>query len=84
MEEKYLHTKLEEIIKRLEKVEALNKEQQLAINKLTRDLEKEIVAEQKYLDEIMQIKNNIENRLDQESEVTKMNPWKPKYLLKQK
>jgi hypothetical protein len=84
MEEKYLHTKLEEIIKRLEKVEALNKEQQLAINKLTKDLEKEIATEQKYLDEIMQIKNNIENRLDQESEVTKMNPWKPKYSLKQK
>ena len=79
MEEKYLLTKLEEVIKRLETVEAVNKEQQLAINKLTKDLEKEMATEQKYLDEIMQLKNNIENRLDQESIVTKMNPWKPKH-----
>jgi hypothetical protein len=50
MEEEYIQAKLEEVIKRLEKVEALNKEQQLAINKLTREIEKEMATEQKYLD----------------------------------
>ena len=73
MEQEYLHIKLEEIIKRLEKVEALNKEQQVIITKLTRDL-----------DEVVQTNSNLESRLDEEGEVTKMNPWKPKYPLDQK
>ena len=42
-------------MKRLEEIEAINKEQQLLIDKLNRDV------------------------LEKESEVTKMNPWKPKY-----
>lgn len=63
-----LQTKLDEVIKRLEQLETINKEQQLTITKLTREL-----------DEMVQIKNNLDNRLDKEIIVTKMNPWKPKY-----
>jgi hypothetical protein len=63
-----IESKLEGVIKRLEQLEATNKEQQLTITKLTREL-----------DEIEQIKNNLENRLDKEIVVTKMNPWKSKY-----
>ena len=63
-----IESKLEGVIKRLEQLEVTNKEQQLTITKLTREL-----------DEIEQIKNNLENRLDKEIVVTKMNPWKSKY-----
>jgi low affinity Fe/Cu permease len=65
-----IQTKLEEIIKRLEQLEATNKEQQLTITKLTKNL-----------DEIVQMKNDMDNRLDKETVVTKMNTWKSKYSL---
>ena len=68
-----IQTKLEKIIKRLEQLETTNKEQQLTITKLTRNL-----------DEIVQIKNDMENRLEKENVITKMNPWKSKYTLEQK
>ncbi len=68
-----IQTKLEEVIKRLEQLEATNKEQQLTITKLTREL-----------DIIEQMKNDMDNRLDKETVVTKMVPWKCKYALEQK
>jgi low affinity Fe/Cu permease len=68
-----IQTKLEEVIKRLEQLEATNKEQQLTITKLTREL-----------DILEQIKNEMDNRLDKETVVTKMVPWKSKYALEQK
>ena len=68
-----IQTKLEEVMKRLEQLEATNKEQQLTITKLTGEL-----------NEIEQIKNNLDNRLDKEIAVTKMVPWKTKYSLEQK
>jgi len=68
-----IQTKLEEVIKRLEQLEATNKEQQLTITKLTREL-----------DILEQIKNDMDNRLDKETVVTKMVPWKSKYALEQK
>lgn len=73
MEEEYIQKKLEEVIKRLEQLEAINKEQQLIITKLTQDF-----------DERIQIKNDIDYRLDKEIAVTKMNPWKTKYTLELK
>jgi hypothetical protein len=65
-----IQTKLEEVIKRLEQLEAINKEQQETITKLTRAL-----------DEIVQIKNDRDNLLDKETIMTKMNPLKSKYSL---
>ena len=68
MGEEDIQTKLEEVMKRVEQLEATNKEQQLIITKLTREL-----------NEVAQIKNNLDNLLDKEIPVTKMNPWKTKY-----
>lgn len=65
-----LQTKLAEVIKRLEQLEATNKEQQLTITKLTTEL-----------NDIAQIKNTLDNRLDKEIVVTKMVPLKTKYAL---
>ena len=65
-----IQTKLAELIKRVEQLEATNKEQQLTFTKLTTEL-----------NEIAQIKNILDNRLDKEIVITKMAPLKTKYAL---